>query len=93
MQGSNREGWVGWEENQKAGSDEYPILSYLTKINIAPPHFAIFTKKGAQYALDRVTLSVLKYNILLKGVQYVLDTVVQELAMDPEKRWIQVDLG
>ena len=41
--GSHRAGWVGWEENQRA------------------------------------------------GVQYVLDTVVMELAMDPEKRFIQVE--
>ena len=40
--GSNRAGWVGWEENQRA------------------------------------------------GVQYVIDTVIQELAMDPLKRYIQV---
>ena len=39
--GSHRAGWVGWEENQRA------------------------------------------------GVQYVIDTVVQELAMDQEKRYIQ----
>ena len=42
-QGLNRKGWVGWEENQRA------------------------------------------------GVQYSIDTVVQELAMDPEKRYIQVE--
>ena len=42
-QGLNRKGWVGWEENQRA------------------------------------------------GVQYTIDTVVQELVMDPEKRYIQVE--
>ena len=41
--GSNRRGWDGWEENQRA------------------------------------------------GVQYVLDTVVQELSMDPDKKYIQVE--
>ena len=41
-EGSNRRGWHGGEENQRA------------------------------------------------GVQYVIDTVVQELAMDPNKRYIQV---
>ena len=43
--GSSRAGWVGWEENQRA------------------------------------------------GVQYVIDTVVQELAMDQEKRYIQATRG
>ena len=43
FQGSNRKGWVGWEENQRA------------------------------------------------GVQYTIDTVVEELAMDPEKKYIQVE--
>ena len=43
--GSHRAGWVGWEENQRA------------------------------------------------GVQYVIDTVVQELAMDQEKRYIQATRG
>ena len=42
-QGSNRNGWNGWEENQRA------------------------------------------------GVQYIIDTVVQELSMDPDKRFIQVE--
>ena len=42
-EGSNRKGWHGWEENQRA------------------------------------------------GVQYIIDTVVQELAWDPDKRFIQVE--
>ena len=42
-EGSNRKGWNGWEENQRA------------------------------------------------GVQYIIDTVVQALAWDPDKRFIQVE--
>ena len=40
--GANRQGWNGWEENQRA------------------------------------------------GVQYIIDTVIMELMMDPDKRFIQV---